>query len=73
MKKIEVDSESCIGCGACVAMDPEHFEFNNDGYSTVKSNENINIETVQNIIESCPVGIISLKDDDSTEKEETAI
>lgn len=31
MKKIIVDDEKCIGCGACVAIDSEHFDFNEDG------------------------------------------
>lgn len=35
MKKLEVNG--CIGCGMCIGADPEHFEFNSDGLSTVKS------------------------------------
>ena len=35
MKKIKVNTEGCIGCGACVGLDPEHFDFNEEGLSLV--------------------------------------
>ncbi len=60
MKKIKVITENCIGCGACVGIDEEHFEFNEDGYSIVKSNENLETEQLKNAIEACPVAIISI-------------
>ncbi len=59
MKKIEVLTDDCIGCGACVGIDPEHFEFNIDGYSIVKSEENLDSEALIDAIEACPIGIIS--------------
>ena len=62
MKKIKVLTENCIGCGACVGIDPEHFTFNDEGYSIPKSNENLDSEALSNAIESCPVGIISFED-----------
>ena len=34
MKKINVKKEQCIGCGACVAIDPDHFDFDDEGRST---------------------------------------
>ena len=33
MKKINVKNDACIGCGACVAIDSEHFAFNDEGLS----------------------------------------
>ena len=63
MKKIVLKNENCIGCGACIAIDPEHFDFNDEGYSHVISNDNLETEELQNAIESCPVGIISLEED----------
>ena len=54
MKKINVIKENCIGCGACVAIDPEHFEFDEEGKSSVITNENIESENLVNAIESCP-------------------
>ncbi len=59
MKKIVVNHEACIGCGACVAIDPEHFAFSDDGLSEVISQENTESESVQNAMESCPTGAIS--------------
>ena len=58
MKKLYVDENSCIGCGACVALDDEHFGFNDQGLSTVISTENIDEESIQNIVDSCPTNAI---------------
>ena len=62
MKKIKVLTDQCIGCGACVGIDPEHFDFNEDGLSHVISEENVDSEALKEAIESCPVGIISLEE-----------
>jgi len=59
MKKVKVSSEACIGCGACVAIDPEHFSFNDSGLSEAISQENLDSVEVQNAIESCPTSAIS--------------
>lgn len=58
MKKLEVN-DNCIGCGACVAIDPEHFDFNDEGLSTSISNDNLDSSELANAINSCPVGAIS--------------
>ena len=62
MKKINVSSEACIGCGACVAIDPEHFEFNDSGLSEAINQENLDTAELQNAIESCPTAAISMKE-----------
>ena len=59
MEKIKVNEEQCIGCGACVAIDSEHFDFNDNGLSSVISNENLESANLQSAIESCPTGAIS--------------
>ena len=59
MKKLNVNTDACIGCGACVAVDSVHFDFNEDGLSEVISNENITTEEVQNAIAACPTNAIS--------------
>ncbi len=69
MKKLVVNTEGCIGCGACVGMDPEHFDFNDNGQSHVINEENIDIEKAQNVIEACPVGVISLEEQEPTSTE----
>ena len=63
MKKLKVN-ENCIGCGACVAIDSEHFDFNENGLSSVKSNENLETEEVKNAIASCPVNAISIEEEE---------
>ena len=56
---INVNKDTCIGCGACVAIDEEHFNFDEEGKSEVISQENSNSDNLKNAIESCPVGAIS--------------
>lgn len=62
MKKIVLKNESCIGCGACVGIDAEHFEFSDEGYSVVKSQENLDSPALADAIDACPVAIISVED-----------
>ena len=58
MQKLVVD-EKCIGCGACCAIDSEHFDFDNNlGTSIVISQENLDTEPVKEAIDACPVGAI---------------
>ena len=64
MKELSVNKEACIGCGMCVAIDSEHFEFGDDGLSSVISQDNIDSENVQNAISSCPTGAISYLEND---------
>ncbi|MCI8394526.1 MAG: ferredoxin [Bacilli bacterium] len=65
MKKIVVQTDSCIGCGACIGIDAEHFEFSDDGFSVVKSQEHLDSEALMNAIDACPVAIISLEETDN--------
>ena len=62
MKKITVLTDQCIGCGACVGVDPEHFGFNEDGFSHVISEENLESKNLQEAIDACPIGIISVEE-----------
>ena len=62
MKKLNVNKEACIGCGACIAIDPEHFDFGDDNYSEVISDENIDSDSAHNAISSCPTNAISYVD-----------
>lgn len=70
MKQINVIKENCIGCGACVAIDPEHFEFNDEGKSSVISNEDLESANLTNAIESCPTSAIELQEVETKEQEE---
>lgn len=74
MKKIYVNTEGCIGCGACVGLDSKHFDFNEDGYSYVCSQENIDLELIQSVIEACPVEVITLEEiPEKTKDEEQSV
>ncbi len=72
MKKLFVNKDACIGCGACVAIDGEHFDFDDDGLSHVISDENIESDEAHNAISSCPTSAISYVEsveDETSEKD----
>ena len=62
MKELTVNENACIGCGACVAIDPEHFEVGDDGLSHAISQENLESEEITNAKESCPTSAISVEE-----------
>ncbi len=51
--KLNVNQEKCIGCGACVAIAPENFDFDEEGLSKVISDEVT--EKTKSAEEACPV------------------
>ncbi len=65
MEKLHVDSNKCIGCGLCVSMNEDHFEFNDEGVSTVKIPEVTPEEKndLLTVVESCPVGAITIEEE----------
>jgi len=66
MKKLIVDQEKCIGCGACSAKVPEVFGTNDEGKSFAKKVSDKLLEEKKSQIEEaiigCPVQAISFKD-----------
>lgn len=58
MKKIIVDKEKCIGCGACESICPITFELK-QGKAKVKSQPK-NITCEQDAADSCPVQAIKV-------------
>lgn len=66
MSIVKVNQEKCIGCGACVAIAPENFDFNDDGISTV-INEEAN-EQAKEAEEVCPVCAIDIVEDSDKAK-----
>lgn len=65
MKKIKVDKDVCIGCGACMSIAPDVFEMNEEGLATVKKDKAIleemeeeMQEDVLDALEGCPTGAI---------------
>ncbi|MBQ9024121.1 MAG: ferredoxin [Bacilli bacterium] len=60
MEKIKVNKEKCLGCGMCVGINSDVFEFDDDGLAKA-NNEKIteeNEEEVKEAINSCPVSAI---------------
>ena len=69
--KIEIERGGCIACGTCYSIDPEHFEPDEEGKSTVIGGEtdsdgsagtfdDDNIENARSAEDSCPVSIITV-------------
>ena len=58
--KVIVDNERCIGCGACQAICPDVFAFDDEGIMQATDNEVNNDlkEDVIDAIEGCPVDAI---------------
>ena len=67
MEKVIVDDTRCIGCGACVGIAPDTFDFNDDGLSEVK-NPTVT-DDAKSACEACPVEAISIENDSEEEKE----
>lgn len=57
--KVRVNQE-CIGCGMCIDMCPEVFEYNDEGLSAAKSEEVSDSlkDSVLEAQEACPVDAI---------------
>lgn len=58
---LKVDTDVCIGCGACQATAPDVFEINDEGLAEVTCEtvpEELNMDALD-ALEGCPVGAIS--------------
>ena len=63
--RVKVNQEACIGCGACQAIAPYVFEFNEEGYAETKEETNLLDamdeelkEDVIDALEGCPTSAI---------------
>lgn len=68
MKKLIVKDDVCIGCGACIAIDSAHFDFDEQGLSSVISNDNLDSDELKNAMSSCPVNAIKFVEEDNDEE-----
>ena len=64
MKKIEVIKDLCIACGACVAIDDAHFEFNDEGLAIVLNNDNLESTSLKEAMDVCPTDAIKFTEGD---------
>ena len=68
---VKVKSDTCIGCGACVAIAPETFEFDENGLSKVIDGA-VESDAAKEAAGSCPVGAIEVGAADAAAEEEQA-
>jgi ferredoxin len=64
IKKIVIDEDKCIGCGACGITAPEAFGFNDIKSKAIvkKGAENTDSSKIQEALERCPVQAISIEE-----------
>ena len=61
--EIKINKEKCLGCGMCVGINSDVFEFDDDGLAKANK-DNIteeNKDEIKEAINSCPVGAIEEK------------
>ncbi|MDP2860849.1 MAG: ferredoxin [bacterium] len=58
MKKLKVNEEKCLGCGACVSLCPKVFKINENGKSAVIDSSGDTPENIETAIAACPVQAI---------------
>ena len=61
MYKVEVDQETCVGCGACAATCPENFELNDVGKAVALNRQVEEVGCNEDAADSCPVEAITVK------------
>ena len=61
-KKIVINEELCVGCGACAGLCPEVFELQDDGKAKVINEEGCEKCDCDIVINSCPVGVIKIEE-----------
>ncbi len=61
--KVKVLDSLCIGCGACAALVPDEFDFNDEGLAYAKNEEvkKENKNLVKDAKENCPTGAITIE------------
>lgn len=61
--ELYVDQDLCIGCGACISLCPDVFDWNDDGKAevTVAEVPSDEEETATDAMDSCPTEAIKEK------------
>ncbi|MEM1688243.1 MAG: ferredoxin [Nanopusillaceae archaeon] len=63
MAKVTVNKDTCISCGACIALAPNIFEWDSDGKSKPimeEINEESLIDKAKEAASICPTGSIKI-------------
>ncbi len=56
---LNIDPDSCIGSGECVALDPDAMELDEQGTAHVRISE-LEERRAKDICDACPVGALSI-------------
>lgn len=72
MERLRVDQDLCIGCGSCVNICDEIFDFSEEGITAIANEEknilkNLNPEMKDcalDALDACPVSAIKLVEDE---------
>ena len=74
--KAKVNKEICIGCGACTQIAEDVFEIGSDGLAEVKKEiTEIKQEDEECVLDaegSCPVGAITVQDENDVKEQQVA-
>jgi ferredoxin len=62
VKKVTVDKDACVACGACFDTCPEVFEADAEGKSQVKKKADLNAPCVEEAANGCPAEAIKVED-----------
>lgn len=63
MKKVTIDKDLCIGCGACTGTAADVFAFGDDGKAEVVGEvTDENASAVEDAAAGCPVQAITVED-----------
>jgi ferredoxin len=60
-KKVKVNKDLCIGCGACVGSVPSVFEFTDDGKAQAGKVSAEDEAAVEDAVANCPVSAIVIE------------
>lgn len=62
--KVKINKEKCLGCGMCVGINSDVFNFDDDGLAKADNDKitDENKETVEDAANSCPVDAIEKED-----------
>lgn len=61
--KVEINKDSCIGCGLCINLCSECFAMNEtEGKAEIRKENGCSSCDPRNIASNCPVGAISVTD-----------
>jgi ferredoxin len=55
-----VDQDLCVSCGVCAEVCSEVFELGPEDMAQVKADADLNATCIQDAVDQCPVGAISV-------------